>query len=345
MKIGIVGATGYGGAELLRILHTHPYAEDCILYSSSEDGLPYWESFPHVNKIIDKTLQPIDVEKMAEEVDFVFLATPPGVSSELTPQFAERQVPVVDLSGDLRMKEPTVYEKWYKRKAAPQQIISEAVYGLSELNAKAIKDASCIANPGCFPTAAILGLAPLVKNRAIKEPSVIIDAKTGVSGAGRKASSATHFSETNENFKIYSVHEHKHTPEIEQMLSSLNPSFERVTFTSHLVPMTRGIMATIYADLAGNYNSSQLHELYKEFYQDSYFVRIRDIGNYPSTKEVYGSNYCDIAVAADERTGRVTIVSVIDNLVKGAAGQAVQNFNLMNGWPEETGLLFSPIYP
>lgn len=345
MNIGIVGATGYGGAELLRILNTHPYAKDCILYSSSEDGLPYQESFPHVNKIIDKTLQPINVEKMAEEVDFVFLATPPGVSSELTPQLAEKNVPVVDLSGDLRMKQPDVYEKWYKRKAAPQKILTEAVYGLCELNGEEIKEASCIANPGCFPTAAILGLAPIAAAGSIKESSVIIDAKTGVSGAGRKASSATHFSETNENFKIYKVHEHQHTPEIEQMLASLNPSIERVTFTSHLVPMTRGIMATIYADLSGNYESSQLLELYKEFYQDSYFVRMREMGMYPSTKEVYGSNYCDIAVAADERTGRVTIVSVIDNLVKGAAGQAVQNFNLMNGWPEETGLTFTPIYP
>jgi N-acetyl-gamma-glutamyl-phosphate reductase len=345
VKIGIVGATGYGGAELMRILHAHPYAEDCILYSSSDDGLPYEESYPHFKNIVNNALQPIDIEKMSEEVDFVFLATPPGVSSELTPLLAEKNIPVIDISGDLRMKDPAVYEKWYKRKAAPQNILSEAVYGLSELNAAEIKDAMYVANPGCFPTASILGLAPLVQKGVIKESSVIVDAKTGVSGAGRKASSATHFSETNENFKIYKVHEHQHIPEIEQMLANLNSSFQQVTFTTHLVPMTRGIMATIYADLAGDFSTSQLHELYTIFYQDSYFVRIRDNGTYPSTKEVYGSNYCDIGIAVDERTGRVTVVSVIDNLVKGAAGQAVQNFNLMNGWPEETGLMFTPIYP
>lgn len=275
----------------------------------------------------------------------MFLAAPPGVSSELTPQLADAGIPVIDLSGDLRIQEPAEYEKWYKRTAAPKEVIHEAVYGLAELNQKQIQQAKLIANPGCFPTAVLLGLAPLAQKKLLNESFVIVDAKTGVSGAGRKASMGTHFSELNDNFKIYKVNEHQHTPEIEQALQEWQPGLGPISFSAHLVPMTRGIMATMYTQLTSDLSADDLHDLYSEFYQNSYFLRVRPKGQYPQTKEVYGSNFCDIAVTLDERTNRVTIVSVIDNLMKGAAGQAVQNFNLMNGWNEETGLTMTPIYP
>ncbi|MEG7335111.1 N-acetyl-gamma-glutamyl-phosphate reductase [Bacillus sp. 0102A] len=345
MKIGIVGATGYGGTELVGILSHHPHAEECILYSSSGEGNVYSEVYPHLTGLADQKLKPIEMNTIKHEIDIMFLAAPPGVSSELTPQLADAGIPVIDLSGDLRIQEPAEYERWYKRKSAPMEVIHEAVYGLAELNQKKIQQAKLIANPGCFPTAVLLGLAPLAQQKLLNESFVIVDAKTGVSGAGRKASMGTHFSELNDNFKIYKVNEHQHTPEIEQALQEWQPGLGPITFSSHLVPMTRGIMATMYTQLTSDLSADDLHHLYSEFYQDSYFVRVRPKGQYPQTKEVCGSNFCDIAVTLDERTNRVTIVSVIDNLMKGAAGQAVQNFNLMNGWNEETGLTMTPIYP
>ncbi|MBU5246352.1 N-acetyl-gamma-glutamyl-phosphate reductase [Bacillus sp. FSL K6-1012] len=345
MKIGIVGATGYGGAELVRILTHHPHAEECILYSSSGEGKVYSNVYPHLTGLAEQKLKPIDMNTIKQEIDVMFLAAPPGVSSELTPQLAEVGISVIDLSGDLRIQEPAVYEKWYKRTAAPKETIQEAVYGLSELNQRNIQQAKLIANPGCFPTAVLLGLAPLAQKKLLDESFVIVDAKTGVSGAGRKASMGTHFSELNDNFKIYKVNEHQHTPEIEQTLKEWQPELKAITFSAHLVPMTRGIMATMYTQLTSDLSAEDLHDLYSEFYQDSYFVRVRPKGHYPQTKEVFGSNFCDVSVTLDERTNRVTIVSVIDNLMKGAAGQAVQNFNIMNGWNEETGLTMTPIYP
>ncbi|OBA09175.1 N-acetyl-gamma-glutamyl-phosphate reductase, partial [Bacillus subtilis] len=322
-----------------------PHAEECILYSSSGEGNVYSEVYPHLTGLADQKLKPIDMNTIKHEIDIMFLAAPPGVSSELTPQLADAGIPVIDLSGDLRIQEPAEYEKWYKRTAAPKEVIHEAVYGLAELNQKQIQQAKLIANPGCFPTAVLLGLAPLAQKKLLNESFVIVDAKTGVSGAGRKASMGTHFSELNDNFKIYKVNEHQHTPEIEQALQEWQPGLGPITFSAHLVPMTRGIMATMYTQVTSDLSADDLHHLYSEFYQDSYFVRVRPKGQFPQTKEVYGSNFCDIAVTLDERTNRVTIVSVIDNLMKGAAGQAVQNFNVMNGWNEETGLTMTPIYP
>ncbi|MEC1590000.1 N-acetyl-gamma-glutamyl-phosphate reductase [Bacillus sonorensis] len=345
MKIGIIGATGYGGAEIVRILRSHPYVDECILYSSSDEGVPYHQSYPHLFKLTDQILKPIEIERIAGEIDFLFMAAPPGVSSRLTPQLDSYDVPVIDLSGDLRIKNPDVYENWYKRDSAPRHVLEKAVYGLSELNREEIKTATYIANPGCFPTAVLLGLAPLIKNGLANESFIIVDAKTGVSGAGRKVSVGTHFSEVNDNFKIYKVNEHQHTPEIEQVLGSWNPACQPITFSTHLAPMTRGIMATIYTELKESMTVDRLQRFFSDFYKDSYFVRVRKSGEFPATKEVYGSNFCDIGVAVDERTNRVTIVAVIDNLMKGAAGQAVQNFNLMNGWSETAGLDFTPIYP
>ena len=345
MKVGIIGATGYGGVELYRILSNHPFVEECILYSSSEMDVPYIQSFPHLTELSDHTLRKIDVEEIKNNITVLFLATPPGVSRSLSPQFTESNVKIIDLSGDLRLKDRNEYEKWYKRPSAEEELLAKAVYGLSELNKQVIKEAQFLANPGCFPTATILGLAPIVEKGLVNEQSIIVDAKTGVSGAGRNASHATHYSEVNENVKIYKVHEHQHIPEIEQMLHNLNEKITYISFNTHLIPMTRGIMATIYASLTDSYTTEQLLDLYKDYYQHSPFVRIRKQNEFPATKEVYGSNFCDIGLKIDERTGRVTIVSVIDNLMKGAAGQAVQNFNIMNGFEETTGLYSAPIYP
>lgn len=345
LKIGIIGATGYGGAELVRIFKQHPHVDECILYSSSGDGQLYSQSYPHLTTITDQTLKAIDPAAIVRETDAVFLATPAGVSSELTPKLMNQGVPIIDLSGDLRIQDGATYEAWYKRRAADQASVQQAVYGLSELNRETIEQAEVIANPGCFPTAVLLGLAPLMKQNLIDESMIIIDAKTGVSGAGRSASLGTHFSELNDNFKIYKVNEHQHTPEIEQILREWNPHTANITFSTHLVPMTRGIMATMYTQLKSDTTKEEMMKHMKGFYEDSYFVRVRDHGVYPQTREVYGSNFCDIGFHLDERTGRLTIVSVIDNLMKGAAGQAVQNFNIIKGLDEEAGLTMTPLYP
>ncbi|GAE35413.1 N-acetyl-gamma-glutamyl-phosphate reductase [Halalkalibacter akibai JCM 9157] len=252
---------------------------------------------------------------------------------------------VIDLSGDLRLEDPATYEKWYKRKSAPVSLIKNAVYGLPEWNRELIKKAKIISNPGCYPTATLLGLAPLVQKGLIDEDSIIVDAKSGTSGAGRSPSAITHYSEMNENFKIYQINTHKHVPEIEQILHRWNKDISTITFQPHLVPMVRGIMATIYVKAIKQTNEKELRELYQTAYQNECFVRIRPEGQFPATKEVYGSNYCDIGITYDERTGRITVVSVIDNVVKGASGQAIQNFNIMNGFEEGTGLNIVPMYP
>ncbi|KHF38421.1 N-acetyl-gamma-glutamyl-phosphate reductase [Halalkalibacter okhensis] len=345
MRVGIIGATGYGGAELLRLLNQHPHVQEVVLYTSSKEGMNIQESYPHVSDIYTQTLKSINVTTIKDEVDMVFLATPPGVSAEWSGQIAEAGCKVIDLSGDLRLQNPDVYEKWYKREAAPLALIKDAVYGLPEWNREAIKKAQIISNPGCYPTATLLGLAPLVKNKLIDVESIIIDAKSGTSGAGRSPSAITHFSEMNENFKIYQINQHKHIPEIEQTLQEWDEKVETITFQPHLVPMVRGIMATIYAKAKQPISEEMLRHLYKEAYKNEPFVRIRPEGAYPATKEVYGSNYCDIGLTYDERTGRITIVSVIDNVVKGASGQAIQNLNLMHGFEESTGLSLVPMYP
>ncbi|WP_175986608.1 N-acetyl-gamma-glutamyl-phosphate reductase [Bacillus sp. Marseille-Q1617] len=344
MKVGIVGSTGYGGVELHRLLSNHPSIENCILYSSTLNGNSYVEQYPHLTDLSNESVHVIQFDEM-KRLDAVFLAVPAGISKEMTPKLLGGKAKIIDLSGDLRLQDPKDYEDWYKGVSAETSVLSKAVYGLTECNQGAIKEADLIANPGCFPTATLLALAPLVQQKLIQPDSLIIDAKTGLSGAGRKPSLSSHFSETQENLRIYKVHEHQHTPEIEQQLKRWNPDSAPVTFTTHLIPMTRGIMTTIYGELPAKQTTEELHELYQDFYSGSPFVRIRPIGQFPSTKEVFGTNFCDIAIKVDERTGRVTIVSVIDNLIKGAAGQAVQNMNLMFGLEETAGLQYYPIYP
>ncbi len=345
MKVAIIGATGYGGAELIRILHQHPEVSIHSFHTSSQEGLSISQSYPHLQTVVEKDLELIDPEKIAAEVDLVFTATPSGISSKLVPELLEAGLKVIDLSGDYRLKNSKAYEKWYKLEAGNKEVLEQTVYGLTEWLETDLEQTQFVSNPGCFPTAVLLGLAPLAINHLIDEQSIIIDAKTGVSGAGRSATAATHFPETNDNINIYRVNEHQHIPEIEQMLSHWNSNIEAVTFSTHLVPMTRGIMATMYANVSKEVNLEELFNLYHKSYEDNYFVRIREKGSFPSTKEVSGSNFCDISLAYDERTNRITIVSVIDNLMKGAAGQAVQNMNKMLGMDEKTGLNFIPVYP
>ncbi|GIO86615.1 N-acetyl-gamma-glutamyl-phosphate reductase [Paenibacillus faecis] len=345
IKVAIVGSTGYGGVELIRFLLGHPRVEIASVISASSAGAPITEGFPHLSNLVTRPLDGVDPREIAEKADVVFTATPSGVSGKLVPQLLAAGLRVIDLSGDFRIKDGAVYETWYKHEAPEAGLLEKAVYGLSEVNGAQVKGAELISNPGCYPTATLLGLIPVLREGWIDPGSIIIDAKSGVSGAGRGTSLITHYAEINENLKVYKVNKHQHIPEIEQCLSEVAGEAVTVTFTTHLTPMTRGIMSTIYAGLTGTYTEENLVELYRQYYEGKPFVRIRESGKWPATKEVFGSNYCDIGFAADPRTGRLTIISVIDNVVKGAAGQAIQNLNLMMGWDETLGLQLSPVYP
>lgn len=345
IRVGIVGATGYSGVELIRLLAQHPSVQVNRLYTSSAEGESLVPAFPHLTGYSLPLLEAIDPEAMAAENDLIFLATPAGVSSKLTPQLVERGVRVIDLSGDFRLATPELYRSWYKKESAAQEWLERAVFGLPEWNQERIQQAALIANPGCYPTATLLGLLPLAKSGWVEPQSWIIDAKSGVSGAGRGVSLGSHYSEVNESISAYKVGIHQHTPEIEQELGRQTGQEHLIQFTPHLVPMTRGILATAYAKLRTPVTAGQLQELYEAAYADKPFVRIRPFGSQPRTKEVYGSNYCDIALHLDERTGRVIVLSVIDNVVKGAAGQAVQNMNIMYGLAETSGLPILPVFP
>lgn len=345
LRIAIVGSTGYGGVELIRLLEHHPQVEITSVISSSSSGVPISNGFPHLTNIVQLNLDGVVPAEIAERADVVFTATPSGISSKLVPQLLEVGLKVIDLSGDFRIKDGSVYEEWYKHEAPDADVLDQAVYGLCEVFGEEVADVNFISNPGCYPTATLLGLIPAISAGWIDPASIIIDAKSGVSGAGRGTSLTSHYAEINENFKAYKVNKHQHIPEIEQVLSEVTGEKVTVTFTTHLAPMTRGIMSTMYASLLGAYTEEDFVELYRQYYKDRRFVRVRDQGIWPATKEVSGSNYCDIGFAVDSRTGRVTFVSVIDNVVKGAAGQAIQNLNLMMGWEESLGLTFTPVYP
>ncbi|MEH7109272.1 N-acetyl-gamma-glutamyl-phosphate reductase [Bacillus sp. JJ1764] len=345
VKAAIIGGTGYGSVELIRLIQKHPLLEIGTVVSNSQAGASFSEIYPHLSNVVEQPLEAFNPDQLCEENSIVFLATPSGVSSILTPQLIDRGMTCIDLSGDLRLRSPEVYETWYKHPAAAEQYLNNAVYGLSEIYPEKIKNANLIANPGCYPTATLLGLLPIINSNLADYESIIIDAKSGVSGAGRGLSLTSHYAEINENIKAYKLGAHQHIPEIEQVLSDEKGEPITVTFTTHLVPMTRGIMCTIYVKLTEKVITSKVHQIYTEFYKNKPFVRIRPEGIVPATKEVLSSNFCDIGLHVDERTNRLTIISVIDNLVKGAAGQAIQNANIINGWDERTGLIDIPLYP
>ena len=344
-KAAIIGGTGYGALELIRLIQNHEHIELTKIISHSQAGEQITSIYPHLSGFIVSPMEALDIEKLKTEMDIIFFATPAGVSKDLVEQLDGSDVQCIDLSGDLRLSTREEYTKWYHKVAAPQEILDKAVYGLPEINREKIKDAKLVSNPGCFPTSATLGLIPLVNNSVIDTESIVIDGKTGVSGAGGKQSAMTHFSETNENVKLYKVGQHQHIPEIEQYLSELTNESVTTTFTTHLVPMTRGIICTIYGKLKKYMTTEEAVEMYKQYYESHPFVRIREAGVIPTTKEVHGSNFCDIGIYVDERTNQIIIASVIDNLVKGASGQAIQNANIMNSWEEDHGLTQVPIYP
>ena len=343
MKVGIIGATGYGGLELIRFLHQHKEVSRIDLFTSSEEGALFSSKFPHVSGLYEQPLQKIDYEHLAE-FDVVFASTPSGVSSKLFPPLLHKGPKLIDLSGDFRLKDASSYEHWYKKEAAPAEAIEASVYGLTEWNSEQVKTASLIANPGCYPTAVLLSLLPLIKNKLIDPSFLVIDAKSGVSGAGNKPSQSTHFSETNENFSIYKINEHQHIPEIEQAIELFAGVKTSITFNTHLVPMTRGILATSYAKVADGVTQAQLINCLKETYANDPFVRVIENAGSIGTNRVKGSNFCDVYAQLDERTGRATVVGVIDNLVKGAAGQAIQNMNVQMNFEQTTGLQVVPLF-
>lgn len=343
MKVGIIGATGYGGLELIRFLHNHPEIKQMDLFTSSEEGTIFSSKFGHLLNIQDVPLQKIEKEALAG-YDVIFASTPSGVTSELLPPLVDLGPKLIDLSGDYRLKNLKQYEKWYNKTPAPQDIVEQSVYGLTEWNEKNIQDAKLIANPGCYPTAVLLSILPLIKEGLIDPSFLVIDAKSGVSGAGNKPSKTTHFSETNENFSIYKINEHQHIPEIEQAIEMFTGVQTTITFNTHLVPMTRGILATSYAPVTDGVTSQQLTECLMETYKDHPFVRVIEEASIIGTNRVKGSNYCDVFAKVDERTNRATIIGVIDNLVKGAAGQAIQNMNVQMNLPQTTGLNVIPLF-
>lgn len=345
LKAAVIGGTGYSAIELIRLLDLHPYVELDTIVTHSKVGSELYDIYPHFTNIINTPLDSLDSESLCQKVDVVFFATPSGISRDLVPSFLEKGILCIDLSGDFRLRSQQLYKEWYHHSAADEKYLQQAVYGLSEINAEKIKHATLIANPGCYPTATLLALIPVLQNGMIDPGSIIIDAKSGVSGAGRGLSLGTHYGEINENLRAYKLGAHQHIPEIEQVLTKESGSDITVTFSTHLVPMTRGIMCTIYSNLIDFMSTNEVVEFFEEYYKNDPFVRIRKEGILPATKEVNASNFCDIGFQSDERTGRLTIVSVIDNLLKGASGQAIQNLNIIKGWDVRTGLLNSPIYP
>ena len=345
MNVSVVGATGYSGMELIRLLANHPYFSVSGVYSSSTAGSRLDAENKQLHGLTQLVLKEYNADEIAATSDLVFLALPSGIAKDLVPELFEKDVKIIDLSGDLRLKEHGEYEKWYKKPAAKAEYVQEAVYGLSEWNRQRIAKAKLLANPGCYPTATLLALAPLAEQGLIESSDIIVDAKSGISGAGKNSSGVTHYAHANENLSIYKVHKHQHIPEIEQQLKHWDSSFEPIMFSTHLVPMTRGIMATIHAKVKRGVTSKDMRDAFMQKYEKEPFVRLRGENSFPATKEVYGTNFCDIGFRIDERTNRVTLVSVIDNLVKGAAGQAVHNANIMMGLDETDGLRLVPVFP
>lgn len=344
IKVGIVGVSGYTGAELVRILSGCPHVELTVVTSRQYSGKPLASVFPHLTGAVDISCEDFNEVETGRLADFFFTAVPHQTAMSIVPGLLEAGKKVVDLSADFRIADAAVYEKWYQIHTA-KQYLAEAVYGLPELHREQIKNARLIANPGCYPTSVILGLAPLLQKGVIEPDSIIVDSKSGASGAGRGAQTGTLFCEVTGGLRAYKVGEHRHTPEIEQEISALCGQPVRISFTPHLLPMSRGILSTIYVKPVQNLTSGEVGSLYEHFYENEIFVRVYKAGNYPATQSVQGSNYCDIGFKVDERTGRIVILSAIDNLVKGAAGQAVQNMNIMCGLPETEGLATVPLFP
>ncbi|MFZ2088205.1 MAG: N-acetyl-gamma-glutamyl-phosphate reductase [Desulfobaccales bacterium] len=343
-KVAVFGASGYTGLELMRILARHPRVELAGLTSREYQGRPVAEVFPALAKVVEQSFIAPDPAAIAAAAEVVFLAVPHKTAMKLVPPLLAAGLRVVDLSADFRFRDQDVYEAWYQPHSAPE-LLKEAVYGLPELHGTKIRTARLVGNPGCYPTCVILGLAPLVKARLVFSDTLIADCKSGVSGAGRGASLTTSYCEVNDSMRAYKVAEHRHAPEMEQELSLLSGKEAKITFTPHLAPMSRGILGTLYARLVKSLTYEEVYKSYRALYRGQPFVRLQPAGTFPSTQQVRGSNFCDIGFKVDQERGMIIVVSAIDNLTRGAAGQAVANFNIMMGFPETLGLDLAPLAP
>ena len=345
IKVGIIGSTGYAGGELARLLLQRDDIEIKWYGSRSYIGQKYASLYPNMSKIVDEECMDDNMKELAGQVDVVFTATPQGLCASLVDEEILSKVKIIDLSADFRIKDVSVYEEWYKLTHASPQFLEEAVYGLPEVNRERVKQARLIANPGCFPTCSFLSVYPLVKEGLVDPDTIIIDAKSGTSGAGRGAKMDSLYCEVNENIKAYGVGTHRHTPEIEEQLSYAAGRPVTISFTPHLVPMNRGILVTAYGSLTKEVTYEEVRAVYDKYYKDEFFVRVLEKDVVPQTRWVEGSNFADVNFKIDPRTRRIVMMGAIDNMVKGAAGQAIQNMNLMFGLPENTGLKQIPVFP
>lgn len=333
----IVGVTGYTGGELYRLLLGHPQVDVVSITAKSKVSEPISKFFPNFQGISDMKVEPTE-EASLEGLDVVFLSTPHGVAMDLAEKYLNQGIKVIDISGDHRLRDPKVFQAWYRMEHRSPQLLPKVVYGMPELFRRDIRQAELVSNPGCYPTSAILAAAPLLKHSLVEPHTLVFDAKSGVSGAGRKPGPMFHLPECANNFSAYKIAAHQHTPEIEQALGDLAGESLQVSFTTHLLPISRGILTTLYAELSQDSDLDELRQAYRDFYGQEPFIRLRESENKISLNTVVGSNYCDIGVFLDDRLNRVIVVSVIDNLLKGAAGQAVQNLNILFDLDEGLGL-------
>ena len=348
VRVAVAGASGYMGAELLRLLSVHPKITLTGVTSDRLAGEPLGKAYPHLRGISDLRFHDLDAAWLTDVADVVFLALPHMESQKLMPVLRQRGCKAIDLSADYRLRDPNDYVTWYKAPHIDLPGLGEAVYGLAELHRKAIAAAALVASPGCYPAGAVLATAPLFRAGLARLDGVVIDGKSGVSGAGaqgRKIDPMYLYTEANENVQAYGIAGHRHTPEIEQELSALAGAQLRVSFTPHLLPLNRGLFTTASVPLASAATTARLLDVYRDFYAGEPFVRVLDEGERPTTRSVVGSNYCDVTVVSDHRTGRAVCVSAIDNLGKGGSANGVQNLNVMMGWSERTGLEAPPVYP
>lgn len=343
-RVGIIGATGYTGVDLLRLLLQHPGVEVTALTSQKYAGIPIEQVFPSLMRRLPLKCEELEVGRISKKTDFIFTAVPHKTAMEVVPLFHRQGKRVVDLSADFRFKDAGVYEKWYQKHTSAE-LLPESVYGLPELHREAIRKAKIVGNPGCYPTGALIGLLPLVKEKMVSLERIVIDSKSGVSGAGREVVLDSLFCEVNEGVKAYKIFEHRHLPEIEQELGEIVQKKVSVTFVPHLIPMDRGILTTLYLVLTKKWDTEEILNIFQAHYKKEPFIRIYPKGKLPNPKDVRGSNYCGIGVKVNETDGRAVVVTAIDNLVKGASGEAIQNMNIMLGYPETMGLDVLPVSP
>jgi N-acetyl-gamma-glutamyl-phosphate reductase len=344
IKVSVIGASGYGGAEAVRLLSTHPEVEIVHVTAESQQGQTMSGLYPNLRSFVDQTMIAVDAERIGRDSDATFVSLPSGKAMDLVPSLLRQGSKVIDIAADFRLRDASLYPTWYKVTHTAPEYLAEAVYGLPELHREKLKKARLVANPGCYPAASLLALLPLLRAGVVQLTGIVVDAKSGVSGAGRGGGGGFGFSETNEDVRAYSVTGHNHIAEIEQELTEVAKAPVRISFTPHLIPMTRGILATAYAPLKKQLTEAEAMALYQETYQHEPFIRVLN-DTLPRTKATLGSNYCDIAVKIDTRTSTAIAIAAIDNLGRGAAGQAVQNMNLMFELPETAGLHFPGLFP